>query len=212
MKFLCVECDEAMRLETTSGPHRGSMTVVFACPSCGRRTAMLTNSMETQVVRSLGVKIGGRSAPSEPMEMVRSSLLNSVNVGTPPVKADSEPGTRLDNAAPDDAQAGNGADSAERSSKPPASRQAASSPGHETSSSSHHGDESSKCPFTGMVNDAFARGESVRWTDSARRRMDRIPDFARSMVMKGIEDTARARGLDEVTDAVLDEVRGQFGM
>ncbi len=35
---------------------------------------MLTNPMETQMVRSLDIKIGGRTAPVQPMEMVRSSL------------------------------------------------------------------------------------------------------------------------------------------
>jgi predicted RNA-binding Zn-ribbon protein involved in translation (DUF1610 family) len=74
MKFLCVSCDEPMKLTRTAGPDDGSMTVVFACPSCGRETAMLTNAMETQMVRSLGVKIGGRTTPAEPMEMVRTSL------------------------------------------------------------------------------------------------------------------------------------------
>jgi hypothetical protein len=74
MKFLCVACDEAMKLDRTSGPDRGSLTVVFTCPSCGRETAMLTNDMETQMVRSLGVKIGGSRRQSEPMESVRASL------------------------------------------------------------------------------------------------------------------------------------------
>lgn len=77
MKFLCVACDTAMKLTRTAGPHDGSMTVVFTCPVCGRETAMLTNVMETQMVRSLGVQIGGRTAPAEPMEMVRSSLVGS---------------------------------------------------------------------------------------------------------------------------------------
>lgn len=74
MKFLCVTCDEAMKLTRTTGPDEGSLSVIFGCPVCGRETAMLTNSMETQMVRSLGVKIGGRTVPAEPMEMVRSSL------------------------------------------------------------------------------------------------------------------------------------------
>ena len=77
MKFLCVECDEAMRLAETRGPDRGSMTVVFGCPACGRQTAMLTNASETQVVRSLGVKIGGQSVPAEPMEGIRTGLAAS---------------------------------------------------------------------------------------------------------------------------------------
>lgn len=74
MKFLCVECDEAMSLEEAHGPDEGAMTVVFQCPTCGRQTAMLTNPQETQVVRSLGVSIGEEEASSGPMDMVRSSL------------------------------------------------------------------------------------------------------------------------------------------
>ena len=74
MKFLCVACDLPMRLSSTSGPERGSMTVIFACPGCGARTAMLTNASETQVVRSLGVKIGGRTVDAEPMEGIRTGL------------------------------------------------------------------------------------------------------------------------------------------
>lgn len=74
MKFLCVECDEPMSMEEARGPNEGAMTVIFQCPSCGRETAMLTNPMETQVVRSLGVSIGEKEDPSGPMEMVRSSL------------------------------------------------------------------------------------------------------------------------------------------
>ena len=35
---------------------------------------MMTNQWETQVVQSLGVKIGGRTSAPEPMEMLRSNL------------------------------------------------------------------------------------------------------------------------------------------
>lgn len=76
MKFLCVECDEAMTLEDARGPDEGAMTVIFRCPACERETAMLTNPMETQVVRSLGVSIGEKKPPSKPMDMVRSSLVH----------------------------------------------------------------------------------------------------------------------------------------
>ncbi len=74
MKFLCVACDEPMSLNNTQGPDNGSMSLIFGCPSCGHEVAMLTNPMETQMVRSLDIKIGGRTAPVQPMEMVRSSL------------------------------------------------------------------------------------------------------------------------------------------
>src|SRR5687768_2161822 len=58
MKFLCVPCDSPMKLQTVSPPERGSLSVVYYCPECGYEMAMLTNAYETQVVQSLGVRIG----------------------------------------------------------------------------------------------------------------------------------------------------------
>jgi hypothetical protein len=58
MKFLCVPCDSAMKLQTVAPPDRGSLSVVYACPECGYEIAMLTNAYETQIVQSLGVRIG----------------------------------------------------------------------------------------------------------------------------------------------------------
>jgi DNA-directed RNA polymerase subunit RPC12/RpoP len=74
MKFLCLDCDEAMKLVGTAGPEEGSLTVTFRCPECGFRVAMLTNQFETQMVRSLGVTIGGRTTPPAPFEHVRASM------------------------------------------------------------------------------------------------------------------------------------------
>jgi len=58
MKFLCVPCDSPMKLQAVGPPERGSLSIVYACPECGYEMAMLTNAYETQVVQSLGVKIG----------------------------------------------------------------------------------------------------------------------------------------------------------
>lgn len=76
MKFLCVACDEAMRLTETAGPDEGSLRVAFACPACGHRIAMLTNPWETQLVRTLGVKVGAgaTTGPPTPFAAVRAGL------------------------------------------------------------------------------------------------------------------------------------------
>ena len=58
MKFLCVPCDSPMKLQTVGPPESGSLSVVYACPECGYEMAMLTNPFETQLVQSLGVRIG----------------------------------------------------------------------------------------------------------------------------------------------------------
>jgi hypothetical protein len=75
MKFLCIDCDEQMRFEERKQPGDGTFAAAFECPRCGRRIAMLANPMETQLVESLGVKIGGRTLEPEPMEMLRASVV-----------------------------------------------------------------------------------------------------------------------------------------
>lgn len=182
MKFLCVECDEPMKLERTAGPDRGSMSVFFACPSCGRKVAMLTNAMETQMVRSLGVRIGTQTGEAvAPMETIRQSL--------------------SDLATPDDA-AGSTIETTPQSSKP--------------TGETHVDESGGKCPFTGMVNEAFQQESSVRgeptWTAEALQRLDRIPVYVRGMVEKGVVEYAKEKGVTEIDGAVMDEARGRFGM
>jgi Proto-chlorophyllide reductase 57 kD subunit len=58
MKFLCVPCDSPMKLQSVGPPEAGSLAVVYSCPDCGYEMAMLTNAFETQLVQSLGVRIG----------------------------------------------------------------------------------------------------------------------------------------------------------
>lgn len=88
MKFLCLDCDQPMKLHSTEGPEEGSLSVTFRCPECGFRVAMLTNPFETQMVRSLGVKVGGRTVPPEPFEHLRSTM-----AGARPDAFEGAPGT-----------------------------------------------------------------------------------------------------------------------
>lgn len=74
MKFLCIECDRQMGFAERELPGDGTLTAVFTCPACSRSVAMLTNPMETQLVASLGVQIGGRTLPEQPFELTRSSV------------------------------------------------------------------------------------------------------------------------------------------
>lgn len=74
MKFLCIECDRVMAFAERQIPGDGTMAAVFACPGCNREIAMLTNPMETQLVSSLGVHVGGRTVPEQPMQLTRSNV------------------------------------------------------------------------------------------------------------------------------------------
>jgi radical SAM protein with 4Fe4S-binding SPASM domain len=48
---------------------------------------------------------------------------------------------------------------------------------------------------------------ALAWTDAARARLERIPSFVRGVVVKRVEDWARARGLSEVTPELLTQIR-----
>ena len=74
MKFLCIECDRQMGFAERELPGDGTLAAVFTCPACSRSVAMLTNPMETQLVASLGVQIGGRAVPEQPFELTRSAV------------------------------------------------------------------------------------------------------------------------------------------
>jgi hypothetical protein len=81
MKFLCVSCDEAMKLIEARPPERGSLTVVYRCPRCAFEFAMLTNPYETQVVGSLGVKVGEPGGSEDAAGCPFSSVLRDVGAG-----------------------------------------------------------------------------------------------------------------------------------
>jgi hypothetical protein len=51
-----------MKLQTVRPPDRGSLSIVYSCPECGYEMAMLTNAYETQVIQSLGVRVGPSTA------------------------------------------------------------------------------------------------------------------------------------------------------
>jgi hypothetical protein len=52
--------------------------------------------------------------------------------------------------------------------------------------------------------------DALPWTDSARARFERIPDFVRGQVLEAVEGNARSLGLSEVNDAVVDLVIDQW--
>lgn len=66
-----------MTFEERQQPGDGTFTASFTCPRCGRRVAMLANPMETQLVSTLGVEIGGRTLDEQPLEFTRAAVVAS---------------------------------------------------------------------------------------------------------------------------------------
>jgi hypothetical protein len=94
MKFLCVPCDSPMKLQTVAPPEGGSLSVVYSCPECGYEMAMLTNPFETQLVQSLGVRIGpgtSEGASSGASSKCPFPAMMPATEGAPAVTRDAEP-------------------------------------------------------------------------------------------------------------------------
>lgn len=71
-----------------------------------------------------------------------------------------------------------------------------------------------KCPFSAAVSEAFQEQEATgpNWTPDALERLERVPDFVRSMAKASIEEFARENGHAEITTELMDTARGSFGM
>ena len=187
MKFLCVPCDQPMKLTTVKPPDRGSLSVVYSCAACGYEMAMLTNPYETQVVSSLGVKI-------EP-------AADAAGAGG----AATRPGAVAGSAAPGGtAASGDAAETTnkEGGGKCPFAEMIPGMMGQGAGTDS------------GMLTGGAAASATSppAWTDAAVARLEVIPSFVRPMARTGIERFARERGYATIDETVLDEARVFFGM
>ncbi len=189
MKFVCLNCETYMNFEKVEKPGEGSLGVFFGCPSCGAKFSMVTNPGETQMVASLGVKLGGRPAAAEPFEMTRGTLK-------------------------DEALAGSGAMAAYLNEKiqggqPSASATPAAPAGKEGEKTG------SGCPFSAMVADMGLTSSGkpqngggasdLTWTPDAKEKLDRLPSFVKPMVQGSVEAYARKHGYKSITLQVMDD-------
>lgn len=188
MKFLCLECDHVMSFAERQIPGDGTLAAVFSCDSCGREMAMLTNPMETQLVSGMGVKIGGRTVPEQPMEITRSTL---------------EEG-REDVFVPSDEEPGQAADEkTDVRVRPTESR--------ESGEADAGGGASTPDGLGGPGGGRPGKGR-VEWTPDAVDRLQRVPRFVRGMVKRIYTDYARERGIREMTPETMDRARSDLGL
>jgi len=189
MKFVCLNCETYMNFEKVEKPGEGSLGVFFGCPSCNAKFSMVTNPGETQMVSSLGVKLGGRTVAAEPFEMTRGTLKDEALAGA------GQMGAYLNEKI--------------QGGQPVASTAAptAAKPGDKPSGG---------CPFSAMVAEmglttggkpgATAPSASeFTWTADAKEKLDRLPAFVKPMVQSSVEAYARKNGFTSITLQVMDD-------
>jgi len=183
-----------MGFEKVEKPAEGSLGVFFGCPSCGAKFSMVTNPGETQMVSSLGVKLGGRTVAAEPFEMTRGTLKDEALAGSGQMAAYLN--EKIQGGQPVSASAG---------AEPMAPNQ--TKPGEKTGGG---------CPFSAMVAEmgltsggkaeASNGGASeFTWTPDAKEKLERLPSFVKPMVQSSVEAYARKHGFKAINLQVMDD-------
>ena len=194
MKFVCLNCETYMNFEKVEKPGEGTLGVFFGCPSCNAKFSMVTNPGETQMVSSLGVKLGGRAVEAEPFEMTRGTLKDEALAGSGQMAAylnekvqGGQPAVAAATAAP------------------------AAKPGEKSSGG---------CPFSAMVAEmgltsggkpasGGATTSEFTWSADAKEKLDRLPSFVKPMVQTSVEAYARKQGYQTITLQVMDDSKSE---
>ena len=194
MKFVCLNCETYMNFEKVEKPGEGTLGVFFGCPSCNAKFSMVTNPGETQMVSSLGVKLGGRAVEAEPFEMTRGTLKDEALAGSGQMAAylnekvqGGQPAVAAATAAP------------------------AAKPGEKSSGG---------CPFSAMVAEmgltsggkpasGGATTSEFTWSADAKEKLDRLPSFVKPMVQSSVEAFARKQGYQTITLQVMDDSKSE---
>jgi len=187
MKFVCLNCETYMNFEKVEKPGENSLGVFFSCPSCDAKFSMITNPGETQMVSSLGVKLGGRTVAAEPFEMTRGTLKDEALAGAGQMRAYLN--EKIQGGQPVAAAAASPAKVPEKTSG---------------------------CPFSAMVAEmglttsgkpanSGSSASEFTWTPDAKEKLDRLPAFVKPMVQGSVETYARKQGLKTITLQVMDD-------
>ena len=190
MKFVCLNCETYMNFEKVEKPGEDTLGVFFGCPSCNAKFSMVTNPGETQMVSSLGVKLGGRTVAAEPFEMTRGTLKDEATA------APSQMAVQLNEKI----QGGQPAVAT-------ATAASAAKPGEKSGGG---------CPFSAMVaemgltsggkpGDVGPVISEFAWSADAKEKLDRLPSFVKPMVQSSVEAFARKQGYKTITLQVMDD-------
>ena len=185
---------------------------------------MVTNPGETQMFSALGVKLGGRTTGPEPFELTRGTLKESVQA---PVRTRTEP------AAPSVAKP---EENAEAGKCPFSSMLAGMKEGavSKVTWSPEALERMEKIPdfVRPMVKsgiEAFAQKQGYHvitpkvidesksdqagfeWTPGASQKLENIPGFIRPLAKKEIERMAAEKGVTQISEELIEEVKTRFG-
>ncbi|MFI5304622.1 MAG: PCP reductase family protein [Nitrospiria bacterium] len=223
MKFVCMKCESFMLFQKVEKPGEDSLGVMFECPTCGSRVAMVTNPGETQMVSALGVKLGGRTSEPEPFELTRGTLKESIQE---PI---SSPAGATKSVIEEEVKAEAGKcpfssmlagmkegmvskvtwspEALERMEKIPDFVRPMVKSGIEA-----YAQKQGYQVITPKVVDESKNDQGgFEWTAGATQKLENIPAFVRPLAKKEIERMALEKGITKISEDLIDEVKNKFG-
>jgi len=216
MKFVCLTCEGFMSFENVDAMENNSLGITFGCPTCKARFSMVTNAGETSLVSSLGVKLGGRTAPATPFEMTKDTLQGHDG------KTATGDGAASGGACPfSDMLAASGITTGSSASAPSLAWSAEATERLERIPSMIRPmvqrdieEYARKHEFSSVtiqvMDDAKTSGNDITWSPEAEERLSHLPDFIRPMAKREIERMAKDKGESQVTAATMDDAKTKF--
>jgi Proto-chlorophyllide reductase 57 kD subunit len=226
MKFVCLTCETYMNLEKVEKPGEGSLGVFFGCPSCNAKFSMVTNAGETNMMNSLGLKLGVRpDAPDPTMASLAEKLQSAkpLAAASPaPAKTEGKTGsgcpfsamvaemglTNSGKPANEGPEAFTWTtDAREKLDRVPAFVK----PMVQSSVEAYARKNGFKSITLQVMDDSKNDSPNgLAWSQEAEQRLNNIPDFIRPMARKEIERIAKERGLATITAQMMDETKDKF--
>tara|TARA_B100001079_G_C16279301_1_gene455787 strand:+ start:272 stop:817 length:546 start_codon:yes stop_codon:yes gene_type:complete len=177
---------------------------------------MVTNAGETSLISSLGVKLGGRTAPAAPFETTRETLQghdektvtddDSVSGGACPFS---------DMLAASGITTGSSASASSLPWSAEATERIERIPSMIRPMVKRDIEEyAMKNGFSSVtiqvMDDAKTNEAGITWSAEAEKRLSRLPEFVRPMAKREIERMAKDKGALEVTVTIMDEAKTKF--
>ena len=208
MKFVCMKCESFMSFEKVQTPAEQSLGVMFACPTCEAKVAMVTNPGETAMVQALGVKLGGRTESAAPMELTRESLKEAPETLENTSASAQQAMLKAETAKSEESSEG-GCPFSSMVSQMGGGGMPAGMPGMPPGMPTGEMPKAdSGCPVS---MPASASSATLSWSPEAEERVEKIPTFMRPMIKMGVESYARKNNISVITPEVMEDSKNDKG-
>ncbi len=212
MKFVCMKCESFMSFEKVETPAEQSLGVMFACPTCEAKVAMVTNPGETAMVQALGVKLGGRTEAATPMALTRESLKETPET-IESTSASAQQAMLKTETEKSEAEGEGACPFSSMMAQMGGSGMPAGMPGMPSGMPAGMPEmpkADSGCPVS-MPGASAAAPSTLSWSPEAEERVEKIPTFMRPMIKMGVESYARKHNIAVITPEVMEESKNDKG-